>query len=86
MSINKIEEDFLLRQFFLKLSVSTNKTCSEKCGIDTFEKHLTKVSNNSSLNILELNYQGALDCYEKCLSKFYQSSFLGVGLLQNKFN
>lgn len=83
--MNKSEDQLLLKELFLKLSNSINKICSEKCGVDIFEKHLSKVSKGG-INILELNYEGSLDCYDKCLAKHFQSSFLGVGLLKQKFN
>ncbi len=71
----------LLKGFYVKFSNKVNKKCSNNCGFKVFEEFLC--GGNKDPSILP-NYQDTLNCYEKCLSKHYMSSYIAVNVLYDK--
>ena len=81
--MNKEDSEGLLRVFFNRMSYQINTKCSNICGISRYEEFMCKIAQIEELE--GLDYKSSLDCYDKCLSKLFSSSMLGVGKLHDKF-
>ncbi len=81
--MNKEDSEALLRNFFLSVSYKIDVKCSNQCGINQYEEFMCKLKNVEDLQ--GLDYRSSLDCYDKCLSKLFASSILGVDMTQRRF-
>jgi hypothetical protein len=81
--MNQQDSEGILRIFFTKTSEGINKICSEDCGIKQYEEFICKLKKVDDLS--GLNYQGSLECYDKCIAKRFASTLIGVSRLQAKF-
>ncbi len=77
------EHSFMFKEFFNKVSIQFNKTCSERCGVKMFEEYMCKIKKG--VNIQEMNYATTLECYDNCLAKHFYSTILGVSQMEEKF-
>jgi hypothetical protein len=80
--MNHQDAEGLMRVFFIKTTEDINKVCSDTCGIKQYEEFICKLKKIDDL--AGLNYQGSLDCYDKCISKRFASSLIGVSRLLAK--
>ena len=82
--MNEQDAEGLMRIFFIKTSEDINKICSGTCRIKQYEEFICKLKKIDELS--GLNYQGCLECYDKCIAKRFASSIIGVTRLQAKFD
>jgi hypothetical protein len=81
--MNQQDAEGLMRIFFIKTSEGINKYCSDTCGIKQYEEFICKFKKIDDLT--GLNYEGSLECFDKCIAKRFASSLIGVSRLQAKF-
>jgi len=81
--MNKEDSEALLRNFFQSVAYKIDVKCSTQCGVNRYEEFMCKLNNVGDLQ--GLDYRSSLDCYDKCLSKLFSSSMLGVDITQRRF-
>lgn len=81
--IREYQNKIILKKYFLKNSNLINEKCTLACGLNNFEDYILFKKNQQY--VMENNYMEALNCYDKCLKKFFDSSILGLQMLNENF-
>jgi hypothetical protein len=84
---DEIKEDqnkLKLKEYFLRNSNIIDKKCTLICGFNKFEDYI--IFKKDENYVVENNYLDALKCYDKCLSKNFSSSILGLQMLNENLN
>ncbi len=72
--LTKIENDLLAKNYFIKISNILNEKCSHQCFLSDYENdEIYGKMNNRKDNITEY-----YNCYDKCIAKHFESSYLGL--------
>jgi hypothetical protein len=61
-------------KYFNQVTDWSSQICSEVCGMRKYEKLICNIDNHNR----ELNYNYALECFQKCLKKNMESSVIGL--------
>jgi len=81
--IREYENEMTLKEYFIKNSNFINSKCTLACGLNKFEDYILFKLNEEY--VIQNNYTDRLDCFDKCLSKNFSSSIIGIQVLNENF-
>jgi hypothetical protein len=82
--IREYQNKMTIKKYFFKNSNLINEKCTLACGLNNFEDYI--LFKRKEQYVMENNYVEALNCYDKCLSKNFSSSILGIQVLNDNFS
>jgi hypothetical protein len=81
--IRKYQNEMTLKEYFIKNSNFINNKCTIVCGLNKFEDYILFKLNEEY--VIQNNYVDGLDCFDRCLSKNFSSSIIGLQVLNDNF-
>jgi hypothetical protein len=81
--IREYQNKMTLKEYFFRNSNFISDKCTVECGFDNFEDYILFKKNEEY--VIDNNYMDILKCYDKCLSKHFGSSILGIQVLNENF-
>ena len=82
--ILEYQNKMTLKEYFIRNSNFINEKCTLVCGLNYFEDYI--ILKKKSEYVVENNYMDALNCYDKCLNKYFSSSILGLQFLNENLS